>query len=151
MKQTQNFQLNQWEMSDRIQMEDFNEDNQKIDGALHEIRQQLTESHSQLRTEVSKLGNCQILYQTYTGTGTGANSFTFPHKPLFIAIFADDAYFFAMQGAPYATCRNGGSDGGVSRITWTANSVSWQNNSAQYQCNVKGIVYQMVVWMDAAA
>lgn len=29
MKQTQNYQLNQWEMTDRIQMEDFNGDNEK--------------------------------------------------------------------------------------------------------------------------
>lgn len=34
MKQTQNYQLNQWEMTDRIQMEDFNRDNQKIETAL---------------------------------------------------------------------------------------------------------------------
>ena len=34
MKQTQNYQLNQWDKTDRIEMEDFNEDNQKIDAAL---------------------------------------------------------------------------------------------------------------------
>ena len=31
MKQTSNYQLNQWEKTDRILMEDFNEDNRKID------------------------------------------------------------------------------------------------------------------------
>ena len=34
MKQTSNFQLNQWEKTDRIQMEDFNADNLKTDAAL---------------------------------------------------------------------------------------------------------------------
>ena len=34
MKQTANYQLNQWEKTDRIQMEDFNADNAKIDAAL---------------------------------------------------------------------------------------------------------------------
>ena len=34
MKQTQNYQLSQWEKTDRIEMEDFNEDNRKIDAAL---------------------------------------------------------------------------------------------------------------------
>lgn len=34
MKQTSNYQLNQWEMTDRIQMEDFNRDNEKVDAAL---------------------------------------------------------------------------------------------------------------------
>ena len=36
MKQTENYQLNQWEKTDRILMEDFNEDNRKIDEALAE-------------------------------------------------------------------------------------------------------------------
>ena len=34
MNQTGNYQLNQWELADRIQMEDFNGDNSKIDAAL---------------------------------------------------------------------------------------------------------------------
>jgi len=34
MKQTTNHQLNQWDKTDRIQMEDFNADNAKIDAAL---------------------------------------------------------------------------------------------------------------------
>ena len=34
MQKTANYQLNQWVKSDRIQMEDFNRDNAKIDAAL---------------------------------------------------------------------------------------------------------------------
>ena len=34
MKQTAQFGLNQWERTDRVLMEDFNNDNQKIDAAL---------------------------------------------------------------------------------------------------------------------
>ena len=34
MKQTENYQLSQWEKADRIQMEDFNGDNSKVDAAL---------------------------------------------------------------------------------------------------------------------
>ena len=37
MKKTTNYQLNQWEKSDRIMMEDFNADNAKIDAALGKI------------------------------------------------------------------------------------------------------------------
>jgi len=36
MKQTEKYQLNQWEKTDRIQMEDFNNDNAKIETALTE-------------------------------------------------------------------------------------------------------------------
>ena len=34
MTKTTNYQLNQWEKSDRVMMDDFNADNQKIDAAL---------------------------------------------------------------------------------------------------------------------
>ena len=34
MKQTENYGLNQWELADRIRMEDFNGDNEKVDAAL---------------------------------------------------------------------------------------------------------------------
>ena len=34
MAETGNYQLNQWESADRIQMEDFNADNAKVDAAL---------------------------------------------------------------------------------------------------------------------
>ena len=37
MKKTAQFGLNQWEMSDRIQMQDFNRDNETIDAALETI------------------------------------------------------------------------------------------------------------------
>ena len=38
MKQTSNYQLNQWDPEDRILREDFNADNGKIDAALAEIK-----------------------------------------------------------------------------------------------------------------
>ena len=41
MKQTQNYQLNQWEKTDRIQMEDFNGDNAKIEAALAAVDERL--------------------------------------------------------------------------------------------------------------
>lgn len=37
MNYTQNYQLNQWEQSDRVLMDDFNSDNQKIEAALGTI------------------------------------------------------------------------------------------------------------------
>ena len=39
MKQTSNYQLNQWELTDRIRMEDFNGDNEKVDAALAGLRE----------------------------------------------------------------------------------------------------------------
>ena len=52
MTKTTNYQLNQWAKSDRLIMNDFNADNQKIDAAL---------------------GALQIVTGTYTGSGNDAN------------------------------------------------------------------------------
>ena len=37
MKKTEHYQLNQWDGADRVLRTDFNEDNAKIDGALHAL------------------------------------------------------------------------------------------------------------------
>ena len=41
MNKTENYQLNQWELTDRIRMEDFNGDNEKIDAALAGLREEI--------------------------------------------------------------------------------------------------------------
>jgi len=58
MKQTEHYQLNQWELPDRVQMQDFNNDNAKIDAAL-----------------AGKLGAVQILEER-TSQGTIIGSFS---------------------------------------------------------------------------
>jgi hypothetical protein len=47
MKQTPRYQLCQWENMDRILMEDFNEDNRKIDTALAEVSTSAAEQEAQ--------------------------------------------------------------------------------------------------------
>lgn len=37
MNKTEKYQLNQWEKTDRIMMEDFNEDNAKLEAALSDL------------------------------------------------------------------------------------------------------------------
>lgn len=62
--QTQYYELNQWEGRDQVLRTEFNADNARIDRALHELRAR----------------NCQLYMLTYTGTGSGGRSFTFPHQ-----------------------------------------------------------------------
>ena len=147
MQQTSHYQLNQWDAEDRIQRTDFNSDNAKVDAVLAEQAADL----SAQAVKLAKCGNCQLYYTTYTGTGSGSNDFTFPHKPLFISVFGNNIYFFALQGAPYGTGRTGGTNSGISYTTWTENSVSWvsYNDSLTYQCNVSGETYYMVALLDA--
>ena len=56
---TTNYQLNQWEKTDRILMDDFNADNEKIDAAL-------------------AARNCRFYTTSYTGDGELTKTWTFP-------------------------------------------------------------------------
>ena len=51
MNKTENYQLNQWEKTDRIMMEDFNGDNAKIDAALKALSDTLADKPG--RTEMA--------------------------------------------------------------------------------------------------
>lgn len=66
MNQTENYQLNQWDKNDRIQMEDFNADNVKIDAALQAISD----------------AGLKIITGSFSGTGTtGTRSYSIGAKP----------------------------------------------------------------------
>ena len=58
MTKTTNYQLNQWAKSDRVLMDDFNSDNQKIDAALGE--------------------KCSVVFGTYTGDGAASKFVALP-------------------------------------------------------------------------
>ena len=62
MQQTSHYQLNQWDAEDRIQREDFNSDNAKVDAVLAEQAADL----SAQAVKLAKCGNCQLYYTTYT-------------------------------------------------------------------------------------
>ncbi|MCI8678067.1 MAG: hypothetical protein HFF46_06995 [Lawsonibacter sp.] len=64
---TPNYQLSQWERSDRIQMEDFNADNAKIDAALAQLQATALRIHT----------------GGYMGTGTQSHTIELPFKPQF--------------------------------------------------------------------
>ena len=61
MTKTTNYQLNQWAKSDRVLMDDFNADNQKIDAALGE-----------------KIG---AVFGIYTGDGTATQTVSLGFTP----------------------------------------------------------------------
>ena len=51
MKQTERYGLNQWDLSDRIRMEDFNADNQITDTILAALDDELQEKLEALELE----------------------------------------------------------------------------------------------------
>lgn len=68
MNKTENYQLNQWDKTDRIQMEDFNADNAKIEAALE------------------LLSADKIYFGSWTGDGTANRAIQLPFAPRFILV-----------------------------------------------------------------
>ena len=86
MNQTQNYQLSQWESTDRILMSDFNSDNAKIDAALKAN----ADSIAAVEDELAVRGNCRIVFGSYTGTGTNGSgsptTLTFDQMPILVLV-----------------------------------------------------------------
>lgn len=136
MNCTENYQLNQWEKIDRVLMEDFNADNEKIDAALAEMAQLAV-----------RAGNCRIVYGSYQGTGTfgssGANVLTFTGRPL--AIMVTGMYqFFSVRGAKSAVAYYGSNQEAMESLTWGETNVSWVSASAGQQLNENNTSYYYI-------
>ena len=148
MNQTANYQLSQWESTDRILMSDFNSDNAKLDAALGTLAQTVT-GHT---TALAQKGNCQIYFDTYTGTGSGATVLTFPKAPklVFITNAEDVISVTLVQGSNTATSYSG-SYSKTLNVTWSGNSVSitQAENYLNYQCNATGRTYVLAALMSA--
>ena len=125
MNKTANFQLTQWEKTDRIMMEDFNRDNAAIDTALKGS----ADKAAALQTALASCGNCKIVYGTYTGTGKYGREN--PNK-------------LAMRG--WYTAYTGSADSStVCHLTWGEHSLSWYNSqSSSDQFNTSDSVYPYI-------
>ena len=159
MQQTSNYQLSQWDAEDRIQREDFNGDNAKIDAALHEAVQQLAEQ----ATAIGKCGNCKIMLGTYTGNGAVGESnpttLTFPDGvPLIIFIRSEERIgsnnpnMTLTYGCTWSATFDTDSQS-VVFVNWSDNSVQWYSpaSNTTYQLNVAGRVYRYVALFAADA
>ena len=126
MEHTTNHQLSQWESTDRIQMQDFNSDNAKIDAAL-----------AALSAASARHGNCQIYFINYTGVGNGVKqTITFPHRPVLV-ILTDNSGSAAhcFYGSEQSRVHTSGSNNFW--IKWEGNSLSWTT----LDLNNKGTLY----------
>ena len=144
MNKTANFQLTQWEKTDRILMEEFNSDNEKIDTALKSS----ADGVAALQTALAGAGNCEIGMISYTGTGKNGDSnpttVTFPKMP---------AGFFLCGAKNYLVVRGGddhacmiyytGSTTYVSQmpVSWKGNQFQISSTKPSYQLNEEGVPY----------
>ena len=149
MNKTANFQLTQWEKTDRIMMEDFNRDNAAIDTALKSN----ADKAAALQTALASCGNCRITISNYKGTGTlgeaHPTSLTFAEPPLLVFILGPESGFMARGRAMNAFQVSSNS---ALATTWSADqkTVSWYTPyDAKYQLNTKDAVYQVLCFYQA--
>jgi len=156
MNKTANFQLTQWEKTDRILMEEFNSDNEKIDTALKSS----ADGVAALQTALASCGNCKIVYGTYTGNGKSGsanpNKLTFDGKPVLVIVQAQsnttdfDFHLRMIRGCDWAVGdRNNYSY--TNSVAWGENYVSWYNNKAETQFNLQGSVYSYIALIPTGA
>ena len=89
---TPNYQLSQWERTDRVLMDDFNADNAKIDAALG--------AHAVLLAGLeARKGNCRIEAFRFQGTGVYNQKsqvvLDFSARPLFFFYTGTKSFFFS--------------------------------------------------------
>ena len=153
MTKTTNYQLPEWEKTDRIQMKDFNDMTATLDAALKAN----ADAAAAASAAVAHCGNCKIETTTYTGTGTygSANptTLTFPKKPtlLFVLASSGNGFMLMVTDKTPATTNafvyyNG--------ATWGTVNLSWQGSTLRFysdrydtwQGNASGVVYQVVAF-----
>ena len=156
MNKTANFQLTQWEKTDRIMMEDFNRDNAAIDTALKGN----ADKAAALQTALASCGNCKIVYGTYTGNGKSGsanpNKLTFDGKPVLVIVQAQsnttnyDFHLRLVRGCGWAV-GDRGNYSYTNSVAWGENFVSWTNDDAETQFNLQGSVYSYIALIPTGA
>ena len=162
---TSNYNLCQWEASDKVLRTEFNADNAKIDAALSAKADisALNSLRSTVNGKVSKAElnalsqtvtsqgtslerrNCTVHLSAYTGTGADTRTFTFSSQPF--AVFFDCGngnVVFALRGARYATNARNTSAPTV-ELQWNGNSVA--ATKAEY-INSSNYPYTLLAFLE---
>ena len=136
MKQTQNYQLNQWDKTDRIKMEDFNGDNEKIDAALNGLK---------------ALCNCRVYSATYVGTGKIPLVVEVPNRPVAVFVKGMSIWGFGIRGNGYMFGHYLSSNIAEPSVIWGERSVTLgsDQSSPTYAYNTTGKTFAILVLMDA--
>ena len=138
MQKTDNYQLNQWIKSDRIQMEDFNADNLKTDTALKANADAIAAA----QTAIAKCGNCKLVTGSYTGTGahdTGSTlTLNFEGTPVLVIIHTKtykihgNDTMLLVRGAEWAFSSDDDHTNYRCSVSWGSKSVSWTPQDNAY-------------------
>lgn len=142
MNNTEHYQLNQWEGSDRILRTDFNADNAKIDAAI-----------GACAAKLAGCGNCRIETFSYTGDGTyGEENPTiipFSGKPTLYVIMGYQTLVVGSYETDYPPALLYDSFDSSTYITsldttWDGNQMQIIKDTAYKQLNSNNQTYQVV-------
>lgn len=148
---TKNYGLCQWEATDQVRREEFNQDQAKIDEALKALADKDTALDGAIAAVAAAAGNCQMELITYTGTGTygtgKATKITFSQIPDVYFIVGDLALVTGLGGnktslmvAQDKTYDESFVDD--TNVTWNDAQLSLVNGvDARYQMNSKSKQY----------
>ena len=156
-QQTPNYRLSRWAGTDRILVEEFNDNWDKIDTALKGN----ADGVAALQTALASCGNCKIVYGTYTGTGKAGsanpNKLTFDGKPVLVIVQEEkqtaDMDINLRMLRPCTWAQGAATnDNWVNAVTWGAAQVQWysRNDYAPTQFNEAGKKYYYLALLDAA-
>ncbi len=133
MNKTRNYQLNQWELHDRVMMQDFNADNAKIDAALKAEADARAAADAAIKAEFAKFGNCRVEAFTYTGTGIKGTEQTrriaFAARPVWMVIMGGGNILWA-SGMTERQLFLGRYAGVNNQLTLTNTDLKWEGNTA---------------------
>ena len=139
MNKTTNYQLNKWEITDRILMQDFNSDNDTIDAALKAHDDDI----AALETAVAAKGNCQLYYTTYTGNGqygvSAPNSLTFPAQPLLVVILQADGLGLRFVPGCLGVTYHRSDDYVSCTASWSGNTLTWYCTISNAMCQMNSL------------
>ena len=133
MTETTNYHLSQWAKDDRIRMEDFNADNEKLDAALQTLA----------------TGGLKMTVGSYTGTGThgsdNRNSLSFDFEPKFVYITSGSIWAVFFHGRTEGTTMYTSGPDSVT-VSWPAKGVRWYysgstSSAAMRQLNTSDTTY----------
>jgi len=167
--QTENYSLNQWELSDSVVMADFNADNQKVDAALAALNKRIdtavADAEQRLNTIIDRVSATIPHVQTgsYVGTGTygeeNPNILTFDFTPKLVIV---SQVMLIDRGNYYAqTCTRFVAVYGTEicfsdfeytkyaqpanlNLAWGSNTLNWYSTSADAQGNVENFTYHYI-------
>ncbi len=153
---TQNLKLNNWIASDKPKREDFNMDNQIIDAALTEHKNDVV---SHINQEERERWNDYMFSATYFGNGSYSRTITpactFPiragfifssNRPLSVIKFsANQKYNYAAFFSPMVTTLGVKLSNDAKSFTVTQNSTAATENEYM-NLNESGVAYQYVLF-----